>query len=202
MRVFEELSHGSLPRPKIQVIQTKVLGCYELRPSVVNDGRGFFAKIFHRPLWNELGLCTEFHEEYITHSHPGALRGIHFQVPPYQQDKVVLCLRGKAWDVGLDLRIDSPTYLEHAVVNLDSTTVNAMYLPAGVAHGFCATDEAALMYYKASSVYSPLHDQGIRWDSAHISWPVNDPIISERDRGLPRLDEFSTPFKLNALAGE
>jgi dTDP-4-dehydrorhamnose 3,5-epimerase len=128
---------------------------------------------------------------------------MHFQVPPFQQEKVVLCLRGRAWDVALDLRIGSPTYLEHTVVNLDSAAVNAMYLPAGVAHGFCVTDDAALLYYKASSVYSPLHDQGVRWDSAGISWPVDHPIISERDRELPGLDEFVSPFKLNArLAGE
>ena len=98
---------------------------------MIDDKRGFFAKIFHRPLWEELGLCTEFEEEYVTRSHAGTLRGMHFQVPPMQHHKVVLCLRGRAWDVAVDLRKDSPTYGEHVSVNLTDTMANALYLPAG-----------------------------------------------------------------------
>ena len=194
MLVEEEAGLFSLPRPKVDVIETKILGCYELRPAVKEDERGFFAKIFHRPLWEELGLCTEFQEEYVTRSLPGTLRGLHFQTPPMQHEKVVLCLRGRAWDVALDLRRGSPTYGEYASVNLSCTLANAMYLPAGVAHGFCVTGAEALLYYKLTSVHSPGHDKGVRWDSAGIPWPISDPILSARDRELPRLEDFDSPF--------
>jgi dTDP-4-dehydrorhamnose 3,5-epimerase len=186
----------ALPRPQIEVIETKIQGCYELRPKVLDDQRGFFAKIFHRPLWESLGLCTEFEEEYVTRSLPGTLRGMHFQVPPMHHHKVVLCLRGRAWDVAVDLRKDSPTYRQHISVNLSCTMANALYLPAGLAHGFCVTGAEALLYYKLSSVYSPAHDAGIRWDSAAIPWPISDPVLSDRDKKLPLLDEFESPFTL------
>ena len=189
----------SLPRPKIEVIETKIVGCYELRPMVLDDARGFFAKIYHRPLWEDLGLCTRFEEEYVTRSLPGTLRGLHFQVPPMQHKKVVLCLRGRAWDVAVDLRKGSPTYGEYASVNLSCTMANAMYLPAGVAHGFCVTGAEALLYYKLSSVHSPAHDKGIRWDTAGIPWPISDPTLSKRDRELPALDEFDSPFSIGAV---
>jgi dTDP-4-dehydrorhamnose 3,5-epimerase len=185
---------ANLPRPKIEVIPTRIAGCYELRPTVIEDQRGFFAKIFHRPLWQELGLCTEFEEEYVTRSLPGTLRGLHFQVPPMDHSKVVLCLRGRAWDVAVDLRKGSPSYGEHIAVELNCTLANAVYLPPGLAHGFCVTGAEALLYYKLSSVYSPAHDAGIRWDSLGIPWPISDPVLSERDRELPPFGEFDSPF--------
>jgi len=190
-----EISHET-PRPKIQVIETKISGCFELRPTVVSDSRGYFAKIFHRALWEELGLCTEYQEEYLTHSTRGTLRGLHFQTPPMQHAKVVLCVRGSAFDVAVDLRSDSPTYGEHASVNLTGELANAFYLPAGLAHGFCVTSEEALLYYKVSSLYSPAHDGGIFWDSANIAWPITSPNLSDRDKQLPLLSHFESPFRL------
>jgi dTDP-4-dehydrorhamnose 3,5-epimerase len=183
--------------PRIKVIATKIPGCFELQPTVIGDERGYFAKIFHRPLWEKLGLCTEFPEEYVTRSLPGTLRGLHFQLPPMQHHKVVVCLRGRAWDVAVDLRKDSPAYGEHIWINLADSLANALYLPAGVAHGFCVTGAEALLYYKVSAVYSPAHDAGIRWDSCNIPWPIAVPIISERDKALPPLSDFDSPFVLD-----
>ena len=188
------LDESFFPRPKIAVVKTVIPGCFELRPTVTRDARGFFAKVFHRPLWNDLGLQTNFAEEYATYSLPWTMRGLHFQLPPVAHDKVVLCLRGNAFDVAVDLRRGSPAYGEHFAVNLSSTQSNALYLPAGVAHGFCVTGDEALLYYKLTTVYSPEHDAGIRWDSAEIAWPMTDPILSERDRGLPALKDFASPF--------
>lgn len=184
----------AFPRPRIRVIATKIPGCFELQPMVLDDARGFFAKVFYRPLWEELGLCTDFPEEYITRSFPGTLRGLHFQLPSMQHHKVVLCLRGRAWDVAVDLRKDSPAYGEYISINLADSLANALYVPAGVAHGFCVTGAEALLYYKVSSVYSPVHDAGIRWDSCNIPWPIAVPVLSERDKTLPPLSEFDSPF--------
>ncbi len=196
----ESIDRGSFPRPKIDLIATRISGCFELRPTVVDDRRGFFAKIFHRPLWEEFGLCTDFAEEYVTRSVPGTLRGLHFQTPPMDHHKVVTCLRGRAWDVAVDLRTDSPTYGEHVSVHLSDSLANALYLPAGVAHGFCVTGAEALLYYKVSTVYSPEHDAGIHWDSAGIRWPISDPILSDRDKQLPPLAGFKSPFTLSTAA--
>jgi len=162
---------------------------------VTRDARGFFAKVFHRPLWRDLGLQTEFAEEYATYSLPWSMRGLHFQLPPMAHDKVVLCLRGNAFDVAVDLRKGSPAYGQHHSVNLSSMQSNALYIPAGVAHGFCVTGDEALLYYKLTTVYSPEHDAGIRWDSAGIPWPMTNPILSERDLELPRLEDFDSPFR-------
>jgi dTDP-4-dehydrorhamnose 3,5-epimerase len=185
-----------LPRPKIEVIPTKIQGCFELRPKLLSDGRGYFGKIFHRPLWQELGLCVDFEEEYVSWSAAGALRGLHFQLPPMHHHKVVTCLRGDVLDVAVDLRRDSPTYGEHVAVALHGTLSNALYLPSGLAHGFYVTGSEALLYYKVSSVYSPAHDSGIRWDSAGIGWPTTEPILSERDQKLGLFSDFESPFTL------
>jgi len=194
MNASNVVDNLTLPRPKIMVISTKIPGCYELQPTVLDDARGFFAKIFYRPLWQELGLCTEFPEEYVTRSLPGTLRGLHFQMPPMHHHKVVVCLRGRAWDVAVDLRKDSPAYGQHISINLADSLANALYVPAGVAHGFCVTGAEALLYYKVSTVYSPAHDAGIRWDSCNIPWPIAAPTLSERDKALPSLAEFDSPF--------
>jgi dTDP-4-dehydrorhamnose 3,5-epimerase len=185
-----------LPRPKLEFVATSLEGCFEIRPTVIEDERGFFAKIFHKPLWEEHGLCTEFQEEYLTYSVRGTIRGLHFQVPPMQHAKVVLCAKGEVFDVAVDLRKGSPTYGEHAVIHLSGAASNAVYLAPGFAHGFCVTSDEALLYYKQSSVYSPTHDAGIRWDSANIPWPISDPILSQRDRLLQPLSSFESPFKL------
>ena len=183
-----------LVRPRIALVRTSIPGCFELRPTVTRDSRGFFAKVFHRPLWKDMGLHVEFAEEYATYSLPWSLRGLHFQLPPMDHAKVVFCLRGNAFDVAVDLRKGSPAYGEHISVNLSSMQSNALYLPAGVAHGFCVTGDEALLYYKLTTVYSPKHDAGIRWDSADIPWPMTDPILSQRDRNLPTLAQFDSPF--------
>jgi len=184
----------TLPRPRIGVVSTVIPGCFELRPTVTRDSRGFFSKVFHKPLWQDLGLATDFAEEYVTYSLPWTLRGLHFQLPSMAHDKVVLCLSGNAFDVAVDLRKGSPAYGKHVAVNLSSMQTNALYIPAGVAHGFCVTGSEALLYYKLTTVYSPAHDSGIRWDSAGIIWPMTDPILSDRDRSLPALSDFESPF--------
>lgn len=195
-RLTVDTSALELPRLEIKVIPTKIQGCFELQPLVISDARGHFAKILHHPLWEELGLCVDFVEEYVSLSLAGAVRGLHFQLPPMQHHKVVICLRGEVLDVGVDLRADSPTYGEHVAVELKGTLSNALYLPAGMAHGFCVTGSEALLYYKVSSVYSPVHDSGVRWDSAGIAWPCADPILSERDKSLGLLSAFESPFTL------
>lgn len=173
---------------------TKIPGCFEILPAILKDERGFFVKTFHRDVFAEHGLTTQFAEEYYTGSHRGVLRGLHFQVPPMDHVKLVTCVAGTVLDAVVDLRIGSPWYGKHAVFELSSDKANMIYLPAGLAHGFYVLSASAVLMYKVTSVYSPAHDSGILWNSAGIPWPGTDPLISKRDGGFVRLDDFKSPF--------
>jgi dTDP-4-dehydrorhamnose 3,5-epimerase len=107
---------------------------------------------------------------------------------------VVYCIEGRVLDVVLDLRVGSPTFKQHLALELSPDSDSLLYIPEGLAHGFCALSERVTMYYKVSTVYSPQHDAGIFWNSIGFSWPVENPIFSARDGGFPSLDNFSSPF--------
>ena len=169
-------------------------GCHELQPRVVRDERGRFVKVFHEPAFAELGLETRFVEEYYSASRYGVIRGFHFQEPPADHVKLVYCVHGEVFDVVLDLRVGSPTYGKTAAFKLSSSTGNFVYIPKGLAHGFCSLSEEAILVYKVSTVYSPAHDSGILWSSTDVVWPVDVPVISERDRKFVRLENFVSPF--------
>lgn len=170
-------------------------GLCEIQSRILADSRGRFVKTLHRDQFADLGLRSDFAEEYYSRSGPRVLRGLHFQVPPAEHIKLVYCIQGEVWDVVLDLRKGSPTYLQHAVFELSAEQGNMVYIPAGCAHGFCVPRGEAVLVYKVTSVYSPQHDQGILWNSADIPWPLTNPLVSERDSLFPALAEFDSPFK-------
>lgn len=180
--------------PVFEVRETGLPGCLELLPPRQRDARGGFVKVFHRDAFAALGLETDYPEEYYSRSRQGVLRGLHFQTPPAEHTKLVFCVEGRVQDVALDLRAGSPTYGQHAVVELSAEAANAIYLPPGLAHGFCVLSDWATLVYKVSSQYSPEHDAGILWNSAGIDWAVDAPILSERDAGHPALAAFVAPF--------
>ena len=119
---------------------------------------------------------------------------MHFQTPPHEHAKLVYCADGSVTDVLLDLRSQSPTYGQPIALPLTSESGQALYLAAGIAHGFVAIEAPALMIYNVTSEYSPTHDTGVRWDSFGFDWSVTDPVISERDRGFSELSDFVSPF--------
>ena len=174
--------------------ETKLKGCYEIQPMVRKDSRGAFVKTFHMESFQEFGLPTLFHEAYHSISSKNVLRGLHFQTPPAACAKLVYCVCGKVWDVALDLRKSSPDYGKFHFVVLDGEKGNMFYLPEGMAHGFYTLSDPVVMMYKVTHVYDREYDTGIRWDSAGIPWPCENPILSERDQNFVRLSEFETPF--------
>ncbi len=174
----------------------KIQGCLELQPKVFADNRGKFVKVFHEQAFANLGLETHFVEEYYSISNKNVIRGLHFQLPPMDHVKMVYCVQGEVMDVVVDLRIDSPTYGQHVTFELSSTKANSIYIPKGMAHGFCALSENAIMVYKVSTVYSPDQDAGISWDSVDIKWPTKDICISDRDKSFEPLENFKSPFSL------
>lgn len=157
--------------------------------------RGRFVKVFHKQTFAEKGLETHFAEEYYSISHKNVIRGLHFQLPPMDHVKMVYCVQGEVLDVVLDLRVGSPTYGEHVLFELSAAKANSIYIPKGMAHGFCAVSELAILVYKVGTIYSPNHDAGVLWNSAGIAWPTKQPILSARDQSFPTLDKFISPFR-------
>lgn len=184
----------------MQINQVKTLdinGCYEITPKVLGDNRGMFVKTFHKEFYRSLGLNFEIGEEYFSISTRNTLRGMHFQIPPYEHYKLVYCIQGAVQDAFLDIRKNSSTYKRSFSLTLDEKQRNILVLPPGIAHGFLTLSSQATMIYKTSSIYSPEHDKGIYWQDCGINWQNNNPILSERDKRHPKLSEFETtnPFK-------
>jgi len=170
-------------------------GCVLVDLRLAHDDRGDFVKLYQRSRFAADGMDPTIAEVFLSRSAPGVVRGLHFQSPPHDHAKTVSCLQGSVVDVVVDLRVDSPTYAHHACVVLDGAAPAALHVPRGCAHGFQATADA-WMAYLVSTEHAPDHDTGIRWDSAGIAWPIPEPVVSERDRALPALPDFVSPFRL------
>lgn len=174
---------------------TAISGCVEIIPDIFTDERGRFIKTFHRDTFESSGLEVDWREEYYSTSIKGVLRGFHFQLPPHDHAKLVYCTAGEVLDVVLDLRKGSPSFGAHAMFQLNETTAHMIYIPKGCAHAFYTLSEQATMMYKVSTVYAPAHDSGLLWNSVGVSWPDDNPIMSDRDKALPAFADFITnPF--------
>lgn len=173
---------------------TDIPGCYVLHPRLVRDVRGTFLKTFHAPCFTELGLRTDWREEYFSTSTAGVVRGMHFQLPPADHAKMVFCLIGEVLDVVIDLRRGSPAFCQTIGVSLSAANGRGLYLPTGCAHGFLSRADESGMFYKVTSVHSPDHDAGVAWNSINFSWPVESAILSQRDERHPVLSDFDSPF--------
>ena len=175
-------------------IATPLEGCFELQPIVRKDNRGAFIKTYHEPTFKELGLSTEFKEEFHTISVKNVIRAMHFQLPPEAHIKLVYCAEGAVMDVVLDLRKNSATYGKFHVVTLDASKGNSLYIPIGLAHGYKVLSEHSVVIYKTTTFFDAACDTGIMWNSCGIDWQCDTPILSERDKKHPSLAEFDSPF--------
>lgn len=177
----------------MKVLQEILPGCFLLEPTCFRDSRGKFVKTYHEGLYKTLGIHLEIREEFYSVSQKGVVRGMHFQSPPYEHDKLVYCIGGAVRDVLLDLRKGSG-YGGIASVILSADNINLIYIPKGIAHGFVALTEGALMLYKTNSVHEPEGDKGILWNSFGFDWAVTNPIVSERDQKHKSFVDFKSPF--------
>jgi len=178
----------------MNIIPTVIPGCFEVHPRVMADLRGRFVKTFHCKVFQQFGLSTDFMEEYYSVSCRHVLRGLHFQIPPFDQCKLVYCVEGEVLDAIVDLRKGSPTFGQHALFQLKASQANMLFMASGIAHGFYVTSSQAIMMYKVTTVYSANHDLGILWNSANIPWPDVAPVLSSRDQQFPSFTEFHSPF--------
>ena len=175
--------------------QSTIKDCLELIPKIFHDERGLFVKVFHSGSFKSLGLEDVFKEDYYSKSLKGVIRGLHFQLPPQEHAKIVYCVSGSVFDVVIDLRVGSPTFGQCDTFNLNSNDANMIYIPKGLAHGFCSLSESSTLIYKTSTVYYPEFDSGILWNSVPIDWPVKKPVISDRDSSFKPFSDFVSPFK-------
>ena len=181
----------------MQLLESKISGCYELLPIQRSDSRGVFIKTFNYSLFREHGLHFDLKEQFFSYSSRGVIRGMHFQVPDMHNDKIVFCPQGEIFDVIVDMRVDSPTYGEHVSFVLSPKKNNCIYIPEGVAHGFQSLQDNSIVIYNVSSEYSADHDDGIMYDSIGIDWPIKNSItISERDKTFKTFNDFNSPFKI------
>ncbi len=179
-----------------EIFETSLPGLRELLPPIHADDRGRFVKGFHADFFAAHGMAGRFLEQYYSLSEQGVLRGLHFQTPPHDQDKLVICLDGAIFDVVVDLRQGSPSHGQHAVFEVSAERGNQLYIPSGLAHGFYVTSPSATVMYSATTMYAPDHDTGIHWDSLGIKWPDPAPKVSEKDAALVRFADFDSPFRL------
>lgn len=182
----------------MQVQKHALPGLLEFIPRLFGDPRGLFYETYSARLMQELGLPADLNwvQDNQSKSQPGVLRGLHFQRPPHAQAKLVRVAQGRALDVVVDIRRDSPTYGQHVKVELSAAQGNILYVPIGFAHGFVALEEDTLFLYKCSDYYAPPAEGGLLWNdpALGIEWGVADALISPKDAVLPTLANLDSPF--------
>jgi dTDP-4-dehydrorhamnose 3,5-epimerase len=167
-----------------------------IEPKVFEDERGFFMETYKMPDFVAAGIKANFVQDNHSRSAKGILRGLHYQNPPFAQGKLVRVVRGKIFDVAVDIRKGSPTWGKWVGVILSEENRNILYIPETFAHGFCVLSEVAEVLYKTTNVYSAEAEAGIIWNDGdlNIEWPVKEPILSEKDKKLPSLKNADIRF--------
>lgn len=178
----------------MKVIKTSIPDVLIFEPKVYGDERGFFMESFNQKVFDEaVGRKIEFVQDNHSQSSKGVLRGLHYQLEPYAQGKLVRCVEGEVFDVAVDIRKSSPTFGQWVGVYLNAKNKRQLWIPEGFAHGFIVTSEKATFLYKATSYYMPSHEGGIIWNdkSLNIQWPLmREMIISAKDQQQISLTEY------------
>jgi dTDP-4-dehydrorhamnose 3,5-epimerase len=183
----------------MDIAATLIPGVLVIVPRRFADRRGFFSETFSAKAFAEAGLPTNFvQDNHSLSRRRGTIRGLHFQIPPFAQDKLVRVVRGAVLDVAVDLRRTSPTRGQSVIVEVSARAWNQLFIPVGFAHGFCTLEDDTEVVYKVNNHYSPEHDRGLAWDdpALGIAWPVSlgDAILSDKDKFFPLLKDLPDYF--------
>ena len=183
-----------IQRPQLRFEPTRLPDVILVVPPRFGDERGYFCETYHRGKFDEGGIGVEFVQDNQSFSRPaGTLRGLHYQLPPRAQDKLVRCLKGRILDVAVDIRRGSPTFGQHVAVELTADGGEQLFVPKGFAHGFATLEPECVVAYKCSDAYSPQHERGVAWDdpALEIDWQVDAAscLLSAKDRDNPVLAE-------------
>lgn len=180
------------------ITESPLPGLLILQPRVFEDSRGYFFESFNRRILMDAGIDAQFVQDNQSLSQYGVLRGLHFQLAPYAQSKLVRVLLGSVWDVAVDIRQGSPTFGQHFSLELSAENRTQLYIPKGFAHGFAVTSPSAVFFYKCDTFYNPEAERGIHYldPDLAIPWPVpvEDAVISAKDKVLPAFREADMNF--------
>lgn len=177
----------------MDITERKLKGVFEIRLAPIRDERGFFMRTFDAAVFEKAGLARPWVQENHSRSERrGIIRGLHFQFPPYAETKLVRCVRGAVLDVFVDLRLNSPTFGQWDCLELSEDTPRMVFIPRGFAHGFCTLTPESEVLYKVDNVYNREHEGGLLWSDSDlgISWPVESPVLSEKDGRNMTLKDF------------
>lgn len=186
-------------------VELSLAGVKLIRPRCFGDARGFLAETYSRRDYAAVGIADEFVQENLSLSRErGVVRGLHFQEPPMAQAKLIRVLRGRIFDVVVDIRVGSPTFGRHLAMEMDASDIQQLFVPEGFAHGFSTLAPDTEVAYKVTRYYSPSHERGLLWNDPVLSidWPVraHDAILADRDRSFPPLARFNSPFRWTPAA--
>ena len=184
----------------MEVIKTDIEGVLILEPKVFGDARGYFFESFNaREFKDKTGVEVNFVQDNESKSHFGVLRGLHFQLPPYTQSKLVRVVKGRVLDVAVDIRKGSPTYGKYVSCEISEDNKRQFFVPKGFAHGFCVLSDEAVFQYKCDDFYHPEAEGAIAWNDPEIAiqWPIsaNEVILSSKDMHHSSLNDFVSPFE-------
>ena len=184
----------------MKIVDVGLPGCVLFEPRVFGDERGYFYESFNHGKLREIGLQPHFVQGNVSRSARGVLRGLHYQWPK-PQGKFISVLEGEVYDVAVDIRRGSPTFGRSTAVILSAENKRHFWVPEGFAHGFAVLSENATFFYQCTALYDRATDAGIRWNDGRIAvdWPISQPILSDKDRKTPFLDEIARE-KLPAYA--
>ena len=174
----------------MEIIKTEIEGVFIIKNKIFQDERGKFIKTYHKEEFEKNNLCTDFKESYFSISNKNVIRGMHFQLPPFDHEKLVYVSKGKVLDVILDLRKNSKTLGKAISIELSEENGYSIYIPKGLAHGFKSLEDGTIMTYNVATVYNQQSDYGIRWNSFNFDWGLEEPVMSERDKNFEGLEEF------------
>ena len=182
----------------MKISHTKLPDVVVIEPHLFGDSRGVFTETWQQKRYAKLGLPERFVQDNLSFSRRGVLRGLHFQIPPFAQAKLVRVIQGAAFDVAVDIRRGSPSYGHYVSLRLSAGDGSQLFIPEGFAHGFCTLEPNTLVAYKVSRYFSPAHDLGVLWNDADIAidWPLSESeiVLSEKDGKQPSLSELSPYF--------
>jgi dTDP-4-dehydrorhamnose 3,5-epimerase len=179
----------------MEFIRTEIPDVVLIKPNFFEDQRGFFMEFFKSSEFQKAGIPSNFVQDNHSKSKKGVLRGLHYQLRPFEQGKLVRCIKGKIFDVAVDIRKGSPWYGKFVAVELSEENKLMIWMPPGFAHGFLALEDSEIIY-KVTAEYSPQHDRGILWSDPELSipWPEKNPIVSPKDASLPPLSLAENNF--------
>ena len=171
----------------MKFIKSSFDSVYLIELESIEDDRGFFARSFCQKEFMEYNLNPQIVQCNISYNKKDVLRGMHFQIKPYEETKLVRCIRGKIYDVVIDLRPESSTYCLWEGFELSAKNRKILYVPKGFAHGFQSLEDDTEVFYQLSEFYYPEYASGVRWDDAvfGIKWPITNPILSKKDQNCP-----------------